>query len=98
MRDLFDRHKRMPNQVVVDGGSEFDSIAFEQLCAACEIEKRKRPPSRPKFGSVIERLFGTTNTQFLYALAGNTQLLKDPRKLSRDAAPGQDAIWRLAGP
>ena len=96
VRDMFDQQKRMPNQVVVDGGSEFDSIAFDQLCAACEIEKRKRPPSRPKFGSVIERMFGTTNTQFVHGLRGNTQLLREPRKLSGDAAPGQDVIWRLA--
>ena len=96
VRDIFDRQKRMPNQFVVDGGSEFDSIAFDQLCAACEVEKRKRPPSRPKFGSVVERMFGTTNTQLVHLLRGNTQLLKEPRQLSSDAAPGQDAIWRLA--
>ena len=96
MRDVLHRQKRLPNQVVVDGGSEFDSVAFDQLCAACLIEKRKRPPSRPKFGSVIERTFGTTNTQFVHALRGNTQLLKEPRGLSRDAAPAQDAIWRLS--
>ena len=85
----------MPNQVVVDGGAEFDSTAFEQLCAACEMEKRKRPPSRPKFGSVVERMFGITNSQLIHTLRGNTQLLKNPRSLSRDAAPAQDAIWRL---
>ena len=96
MRDVLDRQKRLPNQVVVDGGSEFDSVAFDQLCAACQIEKRKRPPSRPKFGSVVERVFGTTNSQFAHTLRGNTQLLKEPRRLSRDAAPAQDAIWRLS--
>ena len=95
LRDLFDRHGRMPNRIVVDRGPEFGSVAFDRLCAACEIDKLERPPGRPKFGSHVERMFDTVNTQLAHALSGNTQLLKNPRQMSRDVDPRRDAIWRL---
>ena len=94
-RDMLDRQGRMPNLTVVDRGPEFGSVAFDQLCAACSIDNRRRPPGRPKFGSVIERMFGTTNTQFVHTLRGNTQLLKNPRGMSREVAPAGQAVWRL---
>ena len=95
LRDLYVRHGRMPNAVVVDRGAEFGSIAFEELCAACSIQKIERPPGRPRFGSPIERFFHTLNTQFVHLLAGNTQLLKDPRQMSSEVDPARDAVWRL---
>ena len=94
-RDLFARHGRMPNRIVVDRGPEFGSTAFEQLCAACGIDHVRRPPGRPKFGTVVERMFGTVNTQMIHALSGNTQLLRDPRAMSREVSPVRDAVWRL---
>ena len=95
LRDLFDRHKRMPNRIVVDRGPEFGSVAFDKLCAACEIDKLERPSGRPKFGSVVERMFDTVNTQLAHVLSGNTQLLQNPRQMSRDVDPRRNAIWRL---
>ena len=96
VRHMFHRQGCIPNRIVIDGGAEFHSVAFDKLCAACEIDKLQRPPGRPKFGAVMERLFGTTNTQFLHALRGNTQLLKAPRRMSRDVDPARNAIWRFA--
>ena len=95
MRDLFDRHKRAPNRIVVDHGPEFGSTAFDALCRACSIDNRQRPPGRPKFGAPVERLFSTANTQLVHVLSGNTQLLKNPRAMSRDVDPRPDALWRL---
>ena len=95
LRDLFDRHRRMPNRLVVDRGPEFGSVAFDQLCAACEIDKLERPSGRPKFGPVVEQMFGTVNTQLVHELSGNTQLTRNPRQMSRDVDPRRDAIWRL---
>ena len=95
MRDLFRRHERIPNRVVVDRGPEFGSRAFEELCAACEINKLDRPSGRPKFGAVIERMFDTVNTQLVHVLSGNTQLLQNPRGMSREVDPRRDVIWRL---
>jgi len=37
---------------------------FETLLARYECAKKTRPPAQPRFGSVCERLFGTTNTQY----------------------------------
>ena len=94
-RDVLDRHRRMPNRTVVDRGPEFGSVAFDQLAAACRIDNRRRPPARPKAGAVVERMFRTTNTQFVHALRGNTQLLKNPRGMSREVDPARHAVWRL---
>ena len=95
LRDLYDRQGRLPNRIVVDQGSEFHSQAFEELCAAASIELVRRPPGMPKFGAVVERMFGTANSQFVHLLAGNTQLRKDPRRMSREVDPERDAPWRL---
>ncbi len=95
VRDLFARQGRMPNRIVVDRGPEFGSTAFEQLCAACGVDHRQRPPGKPKFGAVVERMFGTANTQLIHALSGNTQLLRNPRAMSREVSPVRDAVWRL---
>ena len=95
-RDVLDRHDRMPNRTVVDRGPEFGSVAFDELSAACRIDNRRRPPGRPKFGAVVERMFGTTNSQFVHLLRGNTQLLKNPRGMSREVAPARHAIWRFS--
>ena len=95
-RDLLDRQGRIPNRTVVDRGPEFGSVAFDLLCAAGAIDNARRPAARPKSGSVVERMFGTTNTQFVHALRGNTQLLKNPRGMSREVDPAGHAVWRLA--
>lgn len=95
LQDMYNRHKRLPNRVVVDRGSEFGSRAFEETCAAFSILKLDRPPSRPRFGAVLERWFHTLNTQVLHNLRGNTQLLKNPRAMSREVAPERFATWRF---
>ncbi len=57
--------------------------------------KKTRPGALPRFGSVIERLFGTTNTQFVYNLLGNTQASKQPRSLTQAINPKGQAVWTL---
>ena len=93
LRDMLQRQKRMPNRVVVDRGGEFGSLAFEELAAACEFDPVRRPPERPKFGSPVERMFDTVNTQLVHNLEGNTQLLKNPRSMSREVDPSGRALW-----
>ena len=85
----------LPRVVMVDHGSEFKSVAFDQLCAAFVMEKRLRPPSEPKYGAPCERMFGTTNTGFVYLLSGNTQNLRDPRGMSSEVDPRRHALWTL---
>jgi hypothetical protein len=53
---------------MVDGGKEFRSVWFEVFCAAYSVRIQRRPKSKARFGAQIERFFGTTNTQLLYAM------------------------------
>ena len=48
-------------------GKEFHSLYFDVLCAQYNINKKERPPTKARFGSVIERLFGVTNS-YLYII------------------------------
>ena len=43
----------------------------------------------------IERFFHTMNKQLIHVLSGNTQLLRDPRRMSREVDPACDAVWSL---
>ena len=61
LRECVQRHGRLPQIIVVDGGREFESVYFETLLARYECSKKTRPGAKPRFGSVCERLFGTTN-------------------------------------
>jgi transposase InsO family protein len=54
------RHGRLPQTLVLDGGREFESTYFETLLARYECTKKTRPPAKARFGSVCERLFGTS--------------------------------------
>lgn len=95
LRILVQRFGRFPSNIVVDGGKEFHSIYFDTLLARYHCTKKTRPGGKPRFGSVIERLFGTTNTEFIYNLLGNTQASKEPRQLTKTVDPKQLAVWNL---
>jgi putative transposase len=96
IRECVRRHGRFPQSIIIDGGREFDSVYFDTLLARYECTKKTRPPAQPRFGSVCERLFGVANTQFLHNLAGNTQMTKRPRQLTRAVDPKRHAVWTLA--
>lgn len=89
------RYGRLPTAITVDGGSEFESVYFEQLLALYRIRKHRRPASEPRFGSPQERLFGSMDTEFIYHLLGNTQAAKQPRQLTRATDPNRLAVWTL---
>jgi len=95
LRECVRRHQRLPETVVVDGGPEFESVYFETLLARYGCAKKTRPAARPRFGSVCERLFGTTNTRFVHTLAGNTQLVRLRGKVTKGVDPKGQACWTL---
>jgi len=95
LRICVKRHGRLPQIVVVDNGSEFNSTYFETLLATFEITKKQRPPAQARFGSVCERLFGTSNTQFIHNLQGNTQITRNVRQVTKSVNPKNQAIWTL---
>lgn len=88
-------HGRVPRVLVVDGGTEFDSVYFETLISRLHILKKSRAKSKSRFGSVLERFFGTNNTQLIHNLRGNTQATKTPRQCVPTHDPRKHAAWTL---
>ncbi|NUH86389.1 TnsA endonuclease N-terminal domain-containing protein [Bacillus firmus] len=95
LRECVRKHKRFPRMIVVDGGKEFQGTYFETLIAACGGGKKNRPGAKPKFGSVCERLFGTTNTMFIHNLMGNTKITRNVRQVTKEVNPKKHAVWTL---
>lgn len=95
LRECVRLHSRLPQTIVVDGGYEFKSVYFESMLACFECTKKVRPPTQPRFGSVCERLFGTTNSQFIHNLRGNTQITKQVRQVTKSIDPKMSAVWTL---
>ncbi len=96
IRECVRRYERLPQILVVDGGSDFNSVYFEALLAYHNITKFERPAAEPRAGSVEERLFGTTKTSFINNVLGNTQASKTPRETTRSVDPRRKATWTLA--
>jgi putative transposase len=94
-RACVQRYQRLPQELVVDRGADFGSVYFETLLSRYSILKKERPPEQPRFGSLVERLFGTTTTELLNQLQGNTQATKIPRQMTREVDPKQLAVWTL---
>ena len=95
LRICVQRFERFPDTLVMDHGAEFNSIYFETLLATFHCTKKQRPSARPRFGSIMERFFGTANTELLYTLQGNTQSTKNVRQLTRHNNPKTLAVWTL---
>ena len=94
-RDCVRRYNRLPQQIVVDNGREFHSVYFETLLAVYEREVKRRPPAKPRYGSILERIFGTTNTMFIHNLYGNTKIMKNVREVTKSVNPKKLAVWTL---
>ncbi len=60
-----------PRRVGVDNGPEFHSAAFERGCAQHAIGIEWRPPGRPHFGGIVERVIGTL-IELVHAVPGTT--------------------------
>jgi putative transposase len=95
LRTCVRRHLRLPQILVIDGGPEFQSTYFECLLARYECIKKRRPPAKARFGSPVERAFGTTNTQFIHNLQGNTQITRNVRQVTKSVDPQRHATWTL---
>jgi putative transposase len=89
------RHQRLPQHIIVDNGPEFRSTYFETILAHYQITKLSRPPAEPRTGSLIERLFRTSETEFVHNLRGNTQMMKLARQVSKEVNPKNQAVWTL---
>ena len=95
IRACVQRFKRFPENIITDNGSEFESIYFKQLIARYGRNHKYRPPGEPRYGSPVERVFGTTNTEFIHELQGNTQIYQKSRQVTKQVNPKNQAIWTL---
>jgi putative transposase len=95
LRICVQRFERFPETIVVDNGTEFDSIYFETLLATFNCTKKQRPVARPRFGSIMERFFGTSHSELIHNLQGNTQITKQIRQMTRSISPKTQAVWNL---
>jgi transposase InsO family protein len=95
IRECIRRHGRIGRYIVADKGSDFEGTYFEALLAFLESHKKTRPGGKPRFGAVIERLFGVATNEFVNNLIGNNQALQTPRRLSKTHDPRALAVWTL---
>ena len=95
IRKCLQTHGRLPSSLVVDGGKEFGSEYFQALMARCDSTLIYRPPGQSRYGSLIERVFGTTTSQLIHNLSGNTKATKLVRQLTEQVDPKVHAIWTL---
>ena len=95
LRRCVQRHHRLPQDLVVDRGTDFGSVYFETFLARYFITKKERPAHQPRFGSLVERIFGTATTEFLNQLLGNTQASKTARQMTKAVNPKRLAVWTL---
>ena len=95
IRDCVARNKRLPQIIVTDRGPEFGSTYWDTTLAYFESTKKTRPKDYPRAGTVMERLFGTTNTEFVNNLTGNTQITKQVRIMTKLNDPKRTAVWTI---
>lgn len=95
IRDIVRRHGRMPEMLIVDNGPDFRSSHLKRLCEITGCHLRYRPGGEPRFGAVLERLFGTLHTQLIHRMSGNTQIYKQHRSMTKSIRPENFVEWTL---
>src|SRR5699024_1843489 len=60
-----------PRQLYLDNAAEFKSEALRRGCEQHGIQLRYRPPGRPHYGGIVERIIGTA-MQMIHDLPGTT--------------------------
>ncbi len=95
LRICVQRFGRLPQILVVDGGTDFGGTNFETLLAYFHVTKKERPKAKPRHGSVIESFFGVADQEFWHNLKGNTQIMKKVRQVTKSVNPKYHATWTL---
>lgn len=92
-RECGRRYGRFPAQCITDWGPEFESIYFETLLTSHFVERMHRVKGEPRYGSLIEKINATSQSQFVNNLSGNTSNLQMARSLSSTHYPDKHAVW-----
>ncbi len=85
-------HGRLPNELIVDRGSEFQSTFMASLTAHYGITYTLKPSGHPRSGSQIERLFGEFKSQWLSQRPGNLADYKEARSVDGKLSPRNRAV------
>lgn len=94
LADIVRRYGRIPDAIIHDWGSEFKAKDFKYALTALSIARFVRPKSAPRFGSILERIFGTVTRELIDNIAGNTKLRKDVRMLTPSSDPStHSGLW-----
>lgn len=94
LADVIKRTGRLPDAIVHDWGSEFKAKDFKHALTALSITRHVRPKSAPRFGSVLERMFGVVTRELIDNVAGNTKARKEVRQLSPQSDPTtHSGLW-----
>lgn len=95
LRAFVKRWNRLPQMLMTDNGKDLIAQDVKHFLTSMGVHFRLRPAGQPRVGAVMERLFGTLNTQLLHNLEGNTELTKNVRMLSGTHLPKRLANWNL---
>jgi putative transposase len=87
LRQCYKTWGRCPRRLVLDGGKEFHSTEIQTIAAFLVIELCYRPGKKPRFGAIIESLFGSTNVLMFHNLKGNTVIRKNVRAIRPEVDP-----------
>ena len=84
----------IPNIIYVDNGKEFHSKELQRIVEhELQSEIRYRPPKTPRYGGIVERFFGTLNTQLIHNLYGTRK--SNPKELG-ERDPEKEACITLS--
>jgi len=84
-------HGRLPKSIIVDRGSDFQSVYFLSLLANFGIDHVIRPAGHSRYGSEIERFFGFYKVQWIAMRPGNLVSYKEHRGVSGSHSPKKNA-------
>ena len=94
--DCVSRHGRFADSLVSDQGPEFESPDLIMALGYLHTTHVRRPPSKPRFGSLIERVFGSIKTRVIDELSGSIDTVARTRELTSSHDPRLHACWTLA--
>ncbi|MGZ3240163.1 MAG: hypothetical protein ACXU7Z_07055 [Burkholderiaceae bacterium] len=94
LADIVHRFGRLPDAIIHDWGSEFKAKDWKYALTALFITRHVRPKSAPRFGSILERMFGVVTRELIDNIAGNTKLRKNVRQLTPQSDPSvHSGLW-----
>lgn len=87
LRSCVRRHGRLPEEIIVDRGSDFQSVYFVAVLADRDVNLVLRPSEHPRYGSQAEIFFKLFKSWWLSMRPGNLANYREARAVSRSHAP-----------